>query len=189
MNIIIIALRRLLAAVALVALLPVNLIIAALLRIMQGKNVLFRQTRSGLGSKPFTLVKFRTMRDLRDANGELLPDEDRVTGIGTFLRKTRLDELPSLWNVMNGDIAIVGPRPLLPKTIASLGERGVKRGSVPPGLTGWAQVNGNTLLSLDEKIALDLWYIDNGHWRTDLSILISTLGVMAAGEKRRRLQS
>lgn len=189
MSTIISILRRLLAAVALVALLPVNLIIAALLRVLQGKNVLFRQTRSGLGCKPFTLVKFRTMRDLRDADGQLLPDEDRVTGIGTFLRKTRLDELPSLWNVVNGDIAIVGPRPLLPETIASLGERGVKRGSVSPGLTGWAQVNGNTLLTLDEKISLDLWYIDNGDWRTDLSIVISTLGVMATGEKRRRLQS
>lgn len=182
-------LRRFLAGLAFIALMPVNLVIAVLLRIKQGQNVLFRQTRSGFKGKPFTLVKFRTMRDLRDAEGHLLPDEDRVTGIGTFLRKTRLDELPSLWNVVNGDIAIVGPRPLLPETIASLGERGIKRGSVPPGLTGWAQVNGNTLLSLDEKIALDLWYIDNGHWRTDLSILISTLGVMAAGEKRRRLQS
>jgi lipopolysaccharide/colanic/teichoic acid biosynthesis glycosyltransferase len=178
--------RRLLALLALIALIPVNLVIALLLRFLQGKGVLFRQSRSGYRGSTFTLVKFRTMRDLRDADGQLLDDADRVTGIGTFLRKSRLDELPSLWNVVTGDIAIVGPRPLLPETIASLGERGVRRGSVHPGLTGWAQVSGNTLLSLDEKIDLDLWYIDNGNWQTDLGILVSTVSVMVAGEKRKR---
>lgn len=178
--------RRLLAVFALLVLMPVNLVIAVLLRVLQGKGVLFRQLRSGYGGVPFTLVKFRTMRDLRDANGHLLDDADRVTGIGTFLRKTRLDELPSLWNVVTGDIAIVGPRPLLPETIQGLGERGARRGRVRPGLTGWAQVSGNTLLSLDEKIDLDLWYIDNGNWKTDLSILVSTVSVMVAGEKRKR---
>lgn len=178
--------RRFLAAVALIGLLPVNLVIALLLRMMQGKGVLFRQLRAGYGGAPFTLVKFRTMRDLRDADGHLLDDAERVTGIGTFLRKTRLDELPSLWNVVTGDIAIVGPRPLLPETIEGLGDRGVRRGYVHPGLTGWAQVSGNTLLSLDEKIDLDLWYIDNGNWKTDLSILLSTVSVMVAGEKRKR---
>lgn len=178
--------RRLLALVALIALTPVNLVIALLLRFLQGKGVLFRQSRAGLGGASFTLVKFRTMRDLRDAEGQLLDDAERVTRIGTFLRKSRLDELPSLWNVVTGDIAIVGPRPLLPETIAGLGERGVRRGSVHPGLTGWAQVSGNTLLSLDEKIDLDLWYIENGNWQTDLAILVSTISVMVAGEKRKR---
>lgn len=177
--------RRVTATVLLIALLPLNLVIASLLRLLQGKGVLFVQARSGLNGKPFPLVKFRTMRDLRDEQGCLLEDIERVTKIGTFLRKTRLDELPSLWNVVAGDIAFVGPRPLLPETISNLGERGVLRGSVRPGLTGWAQVNGNTLLSLDEKVALDLWYISHRKFAMDISILISTLGVMVAGEKRK----
>jgi lipopolysaccharide/colanic/teichoic acid biosynthesis glycosyltransferase len=178
--------RRTTALMLLVLLLPFNLLIALLLRILQGPGVLFVQQRSGLGGKPFNLVKFRTMRDLRDDDGRLLDDEARVTAIGTFLRKTRLDELPSFWNVMTGDLAFIGPRPLLPWTIQSLGDRGVKRGAVRPGLTGWAQISGNTLLTLDEKVALDLWYIERRNWYTDLSIVASTIWVMVAGEKRRK---
>jgi lipopolysaccharide/colanic/teichoic acid biosynthesis glycosyltransferase len=178
--------RRGIALLILIVLLPVNLVIALLLRVLQGPGVLFIQERSGLGGKPFRLVKFRTMRDLRDEDGRPLPDEDRVTGIGTFLRKTRLDELPSFWNVLIGDLAFIGPRPLLPWTIESLGERGVKRGTVHPGLTGWAQISGNTLLTLDEKVALDLWYIERRSWSTDMSIIASTIWVMLAGEKRRK---
>lgn len=173
------------AAVVLLLLLPVNLLIALLLWILQGPGVLFRQERSGLGGRSFKLIKFRTMRDLRDSEGRPLDDEVRVTAIGTFLRKTRLDELPSFWNVLSGDLAYVGPRPLLPETIQSLGERGRKRGEVLPGLTGWAQISGNTKLTLEEKISLDLEYVELRRWQTDAQVILRTVWVMINGEKRR----
>lgn len=180
---------RFVAALLFLGALPLMLLLALALRIWQGPGVLFRQERSGLGGKVFLLVKFRTMRDTRNGDGELLPDDQRTTRIGSFLRKTRLDELPSFWNVMLGDIAFIGPRPLLPHTINGLGELGRKRGAVPPGLSGWAQVNGNTLLSLEEKVALDLWYIDNRRWHTDLVIILATIWVMIAGEKLKLLDT
>lgn len=173
--------------VLLLACLPILLILAAVVLVFQGRPILFHQMRSGKGGIPFKMVKFRSMRDLRDANGVPLPDEARVTKIGTFLRRSRLDELPGLWNVATGDIAFIGPRPLLPETIIGLGERGKKRGQVAPGLTGWSQVNGNTLLTLDEKIDLDLWYIDHRSLRTDCTVLIATLWVMLGGEKRSKV--
>lgn len=173
------------AALILLLLLPMNLAIALLLRILQGPGVLFRQERSGLGGRSFELIKFRTMRDLRDPEGRPLEDEARVTPIGTFLRKTRLDELPSFWNVLSGDLAYVGPRPLLPETIKSLGERGKKRGEVLPGLTGWAQISGNTMLTLEEKISLDLEYIELRRWHTDAQVIVRTVWMMINGEKRR----
>jgi lipopolysaccharide/colanic/teichoic acid biosynthesis glycosyltransferase len=151
----------------------------------QGRPVVFRQYRSGQGAVPFRLLKFRTMRDTCDENGELLADDKRVTIIGTFLRRTRLDELPGLVNIVRGEMAFVGPRPLLPTTIADLGSRGLRRCVVKPGLTGWSQVNGNTLLSLDQKVRLDLWYIDNRSALLDMIILLRTLLVMVAGEKIR----
>jgi lipopolysaccharide/colanic/teichoic acid biosynthesis glycosyltransferase len=175
--------RRMTALLLLILLLPLLAIIAIALRIFQGQRVMFRQTRSGLGGRIFRIVKFRTMRDTRDAAGKLLPDSARVTGIGNFLRRTRFDELPGLWNVVTGDLAFIGPRPLLPWTIAALGEAGAKRGSVPPGVTGWAQINGGILLTDDEKVALDLWYIANRTWRLDCRILVLTLWVMLVGEK------
>jgi lipopolysaccharide/colanic/teichoic acid biosynthesis glycosyltransferase len=175
---------RLTGLILLIACLPVLLVLALVVMVLQGRPVLFHQIRSGKGGKPFTMVKFRSMRDLRDADGVPLPDAERVTGVGTFLRRSRLDELPGLWNVITGDIAFIGPRPLLPETIAGLGERGVRRGQVAPGLTGWSQVNGNTLLTLDEKIDLDLWYIENRSLRTDCMVLLATVWVMLGGEKR-----
>lgn len=178
---------RMTGLVLLLACLPILLILAAVVLVFQGRPILFHQMRSGKGGLPFKMVKFRSMRDLRDANGVPLPDEARVTKIGTFLRRSRLDELPGLWNVATGDIAFIGPRPLLPETIIGLGERGIKRGQVAPGLTGWSQVNGNTLLTLDEKIDLDLWYIDNRSLRTDCTVLIATLWVMLGGEKRSKV--
>lgn len=178
---------RMTGLVLLLACLPILLILAAVVLVFQGRPILFHQMRSGKGGLPFKMVKFRSMRDLRDANGVPLPDEARVTKIGTFLRRSRLDELPGLWNVATGDIAFIGPRPLLPETILGLGERGIKRGQVAPGLTGWSQVNGNTLLTLDEKIDLDLWYIDNRSLRTDCTVLIATLWVMLGGEKRSKV--
>lgn len=176
-------LARFVAALLFLVTLPVMLLLALALRIWQGPGVLFCQERAGLAGLPFSLVKFRTMRDTRDSNGELLPDDQRTTGIGSFLRKTRLDELPGFWSVVRGDLAFIGPRPLLPPTIKALGEVGRRRGAVRPGLTGWAQVNGNTLLSLEEKVALDLWYIEHRRWHTDFVILFATIWVMIAGEK------
>lgn len=178
---------RIVAALLFLLTLPLMLLLGLALRIWQGPGVLFRQDRAGFGGIAFRLVKFRTMRDTRAADGELLPDEQRTTAIGSFLRKTRLDELPSFWNVMRGELAFIGPRPLLPHTIEGLGEIGRKRGTVSPGLTGWAQVNGNTLLSLDEKVALDLWYIEHRRWHTDMVILLATIWVMVAGEKLKLL--
>lgn len=176
---------RIVAAVLLVLASPLIAVLAATLAVVQGRPVLFRQVRSGLHGAPFRLVKFRTMRETCDDAGRPLPDEQRVTTVGTALRKTRLDELPSLWNVVTGDLAFIGPRPLLPMTIESLGANGLRRGCVVPGLTGWSQVNGNTLLSLDEKVELDLWYIGHRSIGTDVAILIRTLWVMTRGETRR----
>lgn len=178
-------LGRLAGFVLLLICLPVMALLAALILALQGRPILFRQDRSGKHGIPFNMVKFRTMRDLRDSSGALLPDAVRTTSLGAFLRRSRLDEIPGLWNVVTGDLAFIGPRPLLPETIASLGERGVQRGQVAPGLTGWAQVNGNTLLTLDEKVALDLWYIEHRSLRTDYDILLATFWVMFRGEVRR----
>lgn len=180
-------LSRLVGALLLLAVSPILLIIAGAVRLLQGPGVLFQQDRAGYNGTAFRLVKFRTMRDTRDSNGALLPDEMRTTAIGSFLRKSRLDELPSFWNVARGDLAFIGPRPLLPHTIAALGDVGKRRGAVRPGLTGWSQVNGNTLLSLEEKVALDLWYIDHRRWNTDLIIILATIWVMVAGEKLKLL--
>lgn len=176
-------LMRLLALIALLAVLPVLVILGLLVLVLQGRPVLFRQMRSGKGAAPFELIKFRSMRGTRDADGNLLPDEMRTTGIGRFLRRSRIDELPGIWNVVKGDMGIVGPRPLLPETIAELGEAGALRQSIRPGLTGWSQVNGNTLLNLDEKVALDLWYIENRSFALDVQIIGRTLLVMTGGEK------
>lgn len=175
---------RFAAAVMLLLLAPVAALLALVSLISMGGPVLFRQERSGLHGKPFTMAKFRSMNDARDAEGRLLPDEQRVTAWGRFLRRSRLDELPGLWSIVRGDMAFVGPRPLLLGTIASLGERGRQRGQVRPGLTGWAQVNGNTLLSLDEKVALDLDYVRNASLGLDCRIILRTIAVMIAGEKR-----
>ena len=150
-----------------------------------GRPVMFRQFRAGKAAKPFRLLKYRTMRDDRDENGKLLPDEQRVTAVGSFLRRTRLDELPGLVNVLRGEMAFVGPRPLLPETIEELGERGRMRCAARPGLTGWSQVNGNTLLTLDQKIALVLWYIEHRSLLLDMKILARTLLVVVGGEKVR----
>lgn len=171
------------AVVLLVIASPVILLLAICVRISMGSPIFFRQRRAGLHGEPFEMLKLRSMRDTRAADGTLLPDEQRVTGLGSFLRRSRLDELPGLVSVVRGELAFVGPRPLLPETIADLGERGVLRGAVRPGLTGWSQVNGNTLLTLDRKIDLDLWYVENRSMWLDVQILLRTLAVMMFGEK------
>lgn len=177
---------RLAAAIIGIAVLPIFLLLALFVLLCLGRPVLFRQVRAGRLGEAFVLYKFRSMRDDRDESGRLLPDEQRVTAPGAFLRRSRLDELPGLLNIAKGEMAFIGPRPLLPETIRELGDTGQRRSLVRPGMTGWAQVNGNTLLSLDEKVALDLWYIDHAGFWLDLLILQRTLLVMIGGERRSR---
>lgn len=172
------------AVLALLILSPLLLALAMLVRIGMGRPILFRQLRSGRGGREFEMLKFRSMRDLADASGAPLPDAQRVTGLGRFLRRSRLDELPELVNIVRGDMDFVGPRPLLPHTIRALRAQGAERGRVRPGLTGLAQVSGNTLLTVEEKLRFDLWYVNHRSLALDAWILARTIGVMVAGEKR-----
>lgn len=171
------------ALAALLAFSPVIAAVALAVRIGMGSPVFFRQERSGLGGRRFRMIKFRSMTDARDAEGRLLPDAKRTTATGRFLRRSRLDELPELVNILRGEMAWIGPRPLLPETIAALGEDGARRGRVRPGLTGWAQVSGNALLTNEQKLQLDLWYIDHRSIAIDLRILVLTLWVALCGER------
>jgi len=145
-----------------------------LVRIYLGSPVIFKQQRPGLNEKIFTMYKFRTMTDERDENGELLPDSERLTKFGKFLRSTSLDELPELFNILKGDMSIVGPRPQLIKDMVFMTERQRRRHSVLPGLTGWAQVNGRNDISWEEKLLLDLEYIDNINFIRDWKIIFMT---------------
>ena len=172
-------------AMALLALFaPLLLLLSLLVLVGLGRPVLFRQVRSGLGGQPFAMIKFRSMRDLRDSRGDLLPDAQRTPALGRFLRRSRLDELPELINIARGDMDFVGPRPLLPHSIAAMGRDGVERGKVRPGLTGLAQVSGNTLLAVEEKLRFDLWYVRHRSARLDAQIIARTLLVVVGGEKR-----
>lgn len=161
-----------LAAPLLLALLAV---LWALVALRLGRPVLFRQVRPGQNGRLFTLYKFRTMTDARDAKGRLLPDEARLTRFGRLLRSTSLDELPSLFNFVRGEIALVGPRPLLPDYLPLYSATQARRHEVRPGLTGWAQVNGRNALSWDERLAMDVWYVDNRSLLLDLKIIALTL--------------
>ncbi|MEW9857038.1 sugar transferase [Novosphingobium sp. M1R2S20] len=172
------------AGMLLVLFAPLLLLLALLVRIGLGSPVLFRQMRAGRGGTSFEMMKFRTMTDARDPAGELLPDQQRTPRLGRLLRRLRLDELPELVNIVRGEMAFVGPRPLLPHTVAEMGEEGVHRGDVAPGLTGLAQVSGNTLLTQDEKLAIDLAYVERRNWRLDLAILLRTVWVIIGGERR-----
>lgn len=140
-----------------------------------GTPVLFRQKRPGLNGKPFELLKFRTMRDERDENGGLLPDEKRLNGFGLFLRSSSLDELPELLNVLKGDMSLVGPRPLLMQYLERYTPEQARRHEVKPGITGWAQVNGRNALSWEEKFKLDVWYVDNMSLWFDIKIILLTI--------------
>lgn len=140
---------------------PVILFVAWQIRRKLGKPVLFRQVRPGVGGHPFEMIKFRTMRDAVDANGNALPDVERMTPFGNFLRSTSLDELPELWNVLKGDMSLVGPRPLLMEYLPLYSVEQYRRHELRPGVTGWAQVNGRNALSWEEKFELDVWYVDN----------------------------
>jgi len=163
--------------------LPVLALTAISVLLVLGRPVLFRQERSGKGGRPFRMVKFRTMTNARDDHGELLPDAQRTPAFGWFLRRSRLDEFPEILNILKGEMTLIGPRPLLPQTIARLSMRGVLRSSVSPGLTGWAQVSGNSKLSEYDKLDLDLWYIRNRTWLLDVRILFATVAVMIFGER------
>lgn len=140
-----------------------------------GTPVFFRQERPGLRGKPFNIIKFRTMRDAVDSAGRVLPDSERLTDFGRFLRRTSLDELPELWNVLRGDMSLVGPRPLLMEYLGHYTSEQMRRHEVRPGITGWAQVNGRNAISWEEKFALDVWYVDHQSFWLDAKILVLTL--------------
>ena len=167
---------------ALIVLSPVLLLIALSVRLTLGAPILFRQMRPGLYGKPFTLYKFRTMTDARDAQGNLLPDAERLTALGHFLRRFKLDELPQLLNVLRGDMSIVGPRPGLLSQLAEYDANARKRLLVRPGLTGLAQINGNTYLSWSERWQYDTEYVDHLSFRLDAWIIWRTFAVILRGE-------
>lgn len=177
------------AGLLIVLLSPIMLMTAVIIRCKMGGPVIFRQTRPGLNGKPFQMIKFRTMRDDRDTHGNLIPDEKRLTGVGQRLRSLSVDELPELWNVLKGDMSLVGPRPLLVEYLKLYSPEQARRHQVKPGLTGWAQVNGRNALSWEEKFEFDVWYVDNYDLWLDLKILLKTVkhvlrkdGVSADGE-------
>jgi len=155
--------------------LPVMAIVAIALRLSSQGPVLFRQERIGLHDEPFQFYKFRTMSDVRDDRGRLLPDGARITPLGGKLRALSLDELPQLWNVLKGDMSLVGPRPLLPQYLPRYTPQQRRRHEVKPGLTGWATVNGRNRLSWEQKFALDVWYVDNRGFWLDVRILLLTV--------------
>jgi lipopolysaccharide/colanic/teichoic acid biosynthesis glycosyltransferase len=170
------------AGAGLALLSPVLLGVSVAVRLSLGSPVLFRQTRPGLGGKPFEMLKFRTMRDAHDARGNPLPDAERLTPLGRFLRATSLDELPELVNVLRGEMSLVGPRPLLMEYLPLYTPEQARRHEVRPGITGWAQVNGRNALSWEEKFRLDVWYVDHRSFWLDLRILARTVAKVFARE-------
>jgi lipopolysaccharide/colanic/teichoic acid biosynthesis glycosyltransferase len=178
------AAKRLFDLVAIIATatisLPLLAVLAVLVWVKLGAPVFFRQKRPGYRGKIFELVKFRTMTDQRDTAGRLLPDADRLSPFGQWLRATSLDELPELLNVLRGEMSLVGPRPLLIEYLDRYTARQLRRHEVPPGLTGWCQINGRNALSWEEKFTLDLWYVDHRGFWLDLRILVLTIGYVFA---------
>jgi lipopolysaccharide/colanic/teichoic acid biosynthesis glycosyltransferase len=177
------------AALALLSLALPLLVLAALIRRKLGSPVFFRQIRPGLHGKPFEMVKFRSMTSERGPDTQLLPDAQRLMPLGRFLRTSSLDELPELWNVLKGDMSLVGPRPLLMEYLLLYSPEQARRHEVRPGITGWAQVNGRNALSWEEKFKLDVWYVDNRSFWLDLKIIWRTVkkvlardGISAEGE-------
>ena len=177
------------ALLALLVLLPVIALIALSVRFALGAPVFFRQVRPGKQCAPFEMIKFRTMRDAVDASGRLLPDAERLTAFGKFLRSTSLDELPELWNVLKGEMSLVGPRPLLMEYVPLYSPEQARRHEVRPGITGWAQINGRNAVDWDERFRMDVWYVNNQSFLLDLRILMLTVrkvlvreGISANGE-------
>ena len=177
------------AALGLIIFSPILVAISLMIFSEMGSPVLFGQTRPGRNAKPFRMIKFRTMRDAIDSNGQPLPDAERLTKLGRFLRSSSLDELPGLWNVVKGEMSLVGPRPLLMEYLPLYPTEQARRHEVRPGVTGWAQVNGRNAISWSEKFAFDVWYVDNRSLRLDLKIIWLTIrkvikreGISAVGE-------
>lgn len=177
------------AAIGLIVFSPILIAISLMIRREMGSPVLFSQTRPGHNGKPFQMIKFRTMRYAIDTDGRPLPDAERLTKLGQFLRASSLDELPELWNVLKGEMSLVGPRPLLMEYLPLYSPEQARRHEVRPGITGWAQVNGRNAISWDEKFALDVWYVDNQSLWLDLKIIWLTIrkvikrdGISAKGE-------
>jgi lipopolysaccharide/colanic/teichoic acid biosynthesis glycosyltransferase len=174
---------------ALLLLFPLLLVVALLLRWRLGSPVLFRQQRPGYGERPFELLKFRTMTNQRDASGALLPDAQRLTSFGRWLRATSIDELPELINILRGEMSFIGPRPLLMQYLPLYSPEQARRHDVKPGFSGWAQINGRNGLSWEEKFRLDVWYVDNQTFWLDLRIFLVSIckvicrdGISAPGE-------
>ena len=162
---------KILALLLIIIFSPIYIIVSILILVKMGKPILFRQQRPGLHEKIFGIYKFRTMTNEKDENGELLPDEERLVGIGKFIRSTSLDELPQLFNVLKGDMSFVGPRPLLIEYLPLYNERQKKRHDVKPGITGWAQVNGRNAISWEQKFEYDIWYVEHQSFWLDMKIL------------------
>jgi sugar transferase EpsL len=158
-----------------IILLPVYILIALLIRFTIGKPIVFKQLRPGLHAKPFNIYKFRTMSNEKGHDGQLLSDSERITHFGRFLRSTSLDELPSLWNVLTGDMSLVGPRPLLMEYLPLYNAEQIRRHEVKPGVTGWAQVNGRNAISWEEKFKLDVWYVEQHTLWLDIKIMMLTV--------------
>ena len=174
---------------ALILLAPLYAVISYKVKKNLGSPILFKQTRPGLHAQPFDMIKFRTMKDATDTSGNLLPDSMRMTAFGKMLRSSSLDELPELWNVLKGDMSLVGPRPLLMEYVPLYNKEQTRRHEMRPGITGWAQINGRNAISWEEKFQLDVWYVDNHSIWLDLKILLLTLkkvfikeGISADGE-------
>lgn len=172
----------LIALLAIILLAVPILILALCVHYRLGSPVFFRQTRPGIRGKPFEIVKFRSMRDLRGSDGELLPDNQRLTVFGSFMRSSSLDELPELWNVLRGDMSLVGPRALLMEYLPLYSPEQSRRHEVRPGITGWAQINGRNLLDWDERFKFDVWYVDNQSILLDIKILLITIKKVLAQE-------
>ena len=158
------------------------LFLSLLIRLYMGSPVLFVQVRPGVNGKPFKLIKFRTMRNAEDKFGEMLPDVKRITRLGAFLRKSSLDELPELWNVLKGDMSLVGPRPLLMEYLPLYSASQHRRHELRPGLTGWAQINGRNAITWKKKFAYDIWYVDNQSFCLDMKIILSTVRMVLSGK-------
>jgi len=174
------------ASLALVLCSPIMVVTGLLARLLLGSPVFFRQLRPGLHGESFVMYKFRTMRDTLDPAGEPLPDADRLTSFGSFLRRTSLDELPELWNVLKGDMSLVGPRPLLMEYLPLYTPEQARRHEVRPGITGWAQVNGRNAISWEDKFRLDVWYVDHRSGLLDMKILLKTVAQVFLGHGVRK---